>query len=153
MKDRLKRVDRTLLEMITGILLYGVFCQLGGFLFSMSQIQYAVGLWIGILLAVFSIIHMWRALNKAFDCDEKSAARLISGGYMIRYLIIGAFLVFMYYTNIGYPLALFLGAMGMKLGAYSQPLIHKFGNKFFDLTDPVASPLIEEQTASGDTDE
>ncbi len=153
MKDRLKQVDRTLLEMITGILLYGVLCQLAGLLFPMNMIQYAVGLWIGILLAIFSVIHMWRSLNKAFACDEKSAARLISGGYMIRYLIIGAFLVLMFYTKAGYPLALFLGAMGIKTGAYSQPVLHKCYNKLFHESDPIATSLSEEQDASGNMDE
>ena len=89
--DRLKRLDRTLLELITGICVFGLACQSAALPFSINQVKFATGLWMGILIAFFSAVHMWRSLNKAFMCDEKSAARLLAGGYLMRYLITGVF--------------------------------------------------------------
>lgn len=144
MKNKLKKMDRTLLELLTGILLFGVLCQLFALPFPMRQDKYAIGLWVGILLAVTSAVHIFRSLNKAFLCDEKSAARLLAGGYLVRYLITGVFLVVLFYTDAGYVLAGFLGVMGLKTGAYLQPPVHKFYNWIFHETDPVPQPLTEE---------
>lgn len=143
--ENLKKIDRTLLELLTGIVIYSVLCQLAGLFLPFSRIRFSVGLWLGIMVAVFSAIHMWRSLQKAFLCDEKSAARLLAGGYVVRYLITGAFLVLLFYTGVGYVLTGFLGVIGLKAGAYLQPVTHKFYNRMFHETDPVAEPLSEEE--------
>lgn len=144
MMEKLKKIDRTLLELLTGILISGVIFQTAGLFFPMQQDKYAIGLWPGIFLAAFSAFHMWHSLNRAFLCDEKSAARLLAGGYVLRYLVTGIFLVVLYFTEVGYVLSGFLGVMGLKTAAYLQPLTHKFYNFIFHETDPVPQPLLEE---------
>lgn len=144
MTDKLKKTDRALLELLSGIVVFGMFCQLIGLFFSISPLKYAIGLWGGIILAFLAAIHIWRSLHKAFSCDEKSAARLIAGGYIIRYLAAAAYLLLLHYSNAGYVLAGFLGVMGLKTGAYLQPVTHKFYNKLFHETDPVPQPPAEE---------
>ncbi|MGN1146951.1 MAG: ATP synthase subunit I [Lachnospiraceae bacterium] len=132
MTDRLKRIDRTLLELWTGILLFGILCQCVVALpFPIDRIKYAIGLWTGILVAVLSAFHMWFSLNRAFGYDEKTASRKLAGGYVIRYLVTAAFLLLLYFTDAGYVLAGFLGVMGLKAGAFVQPLTHKFFNRIF----------------------
>lgn len=145
MTDKLKKTDRALLELLSGIVAFGALCQLAGLFFPIHMLKYAVGLWGGIILALLASVHIWRSLNKAFSCDEKSAARLIAGGYIIRYLVTAAFLLFLFYTDIGYVLAGFLGVMGLKAGAYLQPVTHKFYNRLFHETDPIPQPLAEEE--------
>ena len=65
------------------------------------------------------------------------------------------FLLLLYFMGAGYyVLAGFLGVMGLKAGAYLQPLTHKFYNWLFHETDPVPQPLIEEgETASENIEE
>ncbi|MGN0431842.1 MAG: ATP synthase subunit I [Lachnospiraceae bacterium] len=150
MTDRLKKVDRALLELMTGIWVFALVCQLTGLFFPIDRIRYAVGLWSGIILALFSSVHMWRSLNKAFTRDEKGAVSIMAGGYILRYLLTGTVLVLLYYTGIGYPLACFLGILGLKAGAYLQPVSHKFYNAVFHETDPVAEPLAETEEVSED---
>lgn len=145
MVDRLKRVDRALLELITGILLFAIVSQLIGLLFPMNKLMYTVGLWLGIAVALFSAVHMWRSLQKAFTLDAKGAAGVMARGYIFRYLIVAVLLVALFYTNIGYPLAGFWGVIGLKAGAYMQPLTHKFYNFVFHETDPVPQPIVEEE--------
>lgn len=142
--NRLKQLDRTLLELMTGILVFGLVCQFAALPFPIDQVKYAVGLWPGTVLAFFSAVHMWKSLNKAFLCDGKSAARLLAGGYLIRYLITGIFLVALFLTDKGYVLSGFLGVVGVKAGAYMQPVTHRFYNWIFHETDPVPQPVSEE---------
>lgn len=145
MMDRIKKIDRTLLELLTGIVVFSLVCQAAVLPFSVDKVRYAIGLWLGSVVAFLSAIHMWRSLNIAFLCDEKSAARLLAGGYVIRYLITGVFLVLLFYTQTGYVLAGFLGVMGLKAAAYLQPVTHKFYNRVFHETDPVPQALPEEE--------
>lgn len=144
---KLKKIDRTLLEMLTGILLTGIVCQLVMFFLPFDRVKSAVGLWLGVLVAFFSIMHMWRSLNKAFLCDEKSAAKLMAGGYLIRYFVTAIFLVFLFLTNAGYILAGFLGVITPKTAAFIQPVTHKFFNRVFHETDPEPMPLLEAEEA------
>lgn len=156
MTDRLKNVDRTLLELCSGILVFAVVCQLVVLPFPVDKARYTIGLWIGILLALFSAFHMWHSLNKAFECDEKTAARKVAGGYVIRYLITAACLLVLFFADRGYTpvLACFLGVMGLKAGAFLQPFTHKFYNRIFHETDPVPQPLSEDDgEVSEDTEE
>ncbi len=147
MINRLKRMDRTLLELLTGILLFGILGQIVVLFLPFDRIKCAVGWWPGVLIAFLSAIHMWRSLNKALLCDEKSAAKLMAGGYLIRYLIVAVFLVFLFFTNAGYILAGFAGVMTLKMSAFLQPVTHKFYNRVFHERDPIAMPLPETEEA------
>ena len=100
----------------------------------------------GIVVALFSAVHMWHSLQRAFSLDEKGAAGVMARGYVVRYLVTGAMLAVLFYTKIGYPLAGFLGFLGLKAGAYLQPLTHKFYNFIFHETDPVPQAIVEEDT-------
>ncbi|MBQ9121890.1 MAG: hypothetical protein IJY10_00180, partial [Lachnospiraceae bacterium] len=46
-------------------------------------------------------------------------------------------------TEVGEPIAMFVGIMGLKIGAYIQPFTHKFYNKVFNESDPVPMSLEE----------
>ena len=145
MTERLKKFDRAILELISGILFFTVLCQMAGLLLPFDSRLFAMGLWSGALMACILAIHIWKALNKAFLCDEKTAVKIMSGGYLIRYFLTAAYLVFLFYTGVGYLLAGFLGVMSLKAGAYLQPMIHKYYNWLFHETDPIPQPLEEEQ--------
>ena len=151
MIKRLKATEfRALLELMTGELLFGLICWLAALPFPIDQGRYAAGLWVGILLAWINALLMWHSLNKAFLGDEKYAVRQMAGGYILRYLLIAVVLLAVYFLDVGYVLATFLGVMGLKIGAYLQPLTHKFYNRLFHETDPVPQPLAEEGTNDGE---
>lgn len=153
MINRLKKMDRTLLELSTGILFFGILGQPVLLLLPFDRIKSAVGWWPGVLLALLSAFHMWRSLNKAFTRDAKSAARMMAGGYLIRYLIVAVFLVILFLTDAGYVLAGFIGILTLKMSAFIQPVTHKFYNRVFHETDPVAMPLAEVEEEDYDKEE
>lgn len=141
----LKRADRTLLEMHTGMLIYGIVCQAVGLFFAKDQLRYASSLWFGILFAVTGSIHMAKTLDRALT-DSASASKIITRGYVFRYLMIIVVLAIISVTNMMDTLIVFLGYMSLKITAYLQPFIHKFYNMLFHETDPVPQALPDEET-------
>lgn len=142
--ETLKKKNRTLLEMFTGILFWGIVCQIVGVIFVHDRIYYTVSLWFGILLALISTVHMYRCLDHALDYDEKDASKLIFRGYIIRYVSFAVILCITMITEIMNPLVVFLAYMGLKVTAFLQPITHKLCNKVFHETDPIPEPLPEE---------
>lgn len=133
--EKIKKTDTALLELLTGILLSGmIFSLLGLFLLFFEEIslgKYLASMWLGILAAGCSSVHMWKSLNKAFGCEESQASKMLATGYVVRYLLSAVFLLLVYYVGKGYILAAFLGLMGMKTGAYLQPFSHKIWDKIY----------------------
>ncbi|MCM1045197.1 MAG: ATP synthase subunit I [Candidatus Gastranaerophilales bacterium] len=138
--ETLKKVNRTLLEMWTGILVLGVICQLVGAFLVKDQLDYALSLWFGILLAMVSTLHMYRTLDRALDFEEKTASKLMFRGYMTRYAALIIILGIIMVTEVLNPLVVFMAYMSLKVTALMQPFTHKFYNIIFHETDPVPQP-------------
>ncbi|MGN0402968.1 MAG: ATP synthase subunit I [Acetatifactor sp.] len=145
----LKKADRTLLEMHTGMLMYGIVCQIVGCFFVENQGRYAASLWFGILFAAIGCIHMARTLDRALDYGE-GAAKMIGAGYALRYLVILVVFGIIAYTDVMNTIIVFLGYMSMKATAYLNPLTHKLYNRIFHETDPVPEPLPDDQLQEAD---
>lgn len=143
--DKLKNVNRTVLEMYIGIIFWGLVCQLVGSFLVENQGLYARSLWFGILFAMVNTIHMYRSLDKALDFDEKTASKMIYRSYLIRYISVAAVLLIIMITEVMNPLVVFLAYMGLKVTAFLQPITHKLCNKMFHETDPVPQALPEEE--------
>lgn len=144
MTEILKKADRTLLEMHTGMLLWGLVCQTAGFFLAGEQGKYAAGLWFGIVFAVVSSLHMAHTLDRALP-QGSSASKTITMGYLIRYVMVAAVFAVVFLTEALNPIVVFLGYMSLKVAAYLQPFTHKFYNKIFQETDPVPQELPEEK--------
>lgn len=116
----------TLIEMLCGILVYGVVGQLVVLLFLYDKAALSIGWWIGVATALASGYHMWWGLDRALDFGEKDAVKFITSYNMFRYAAIVIIMGVIMVTEIGNPLAAVFGVFGLKAGAYMQPLIHKF---------------------------
>jgi len=131
----IKRVNETLVELLMGILFFGIVSQFTGMWFVKSIVAYSSGLWIGILLAMLAGIHMWWSLdrNLTMNADnEKAAVAYSTRSNLIRYFVIIIVFLVLCLTDFSYPLAAFLGIMGLKIGAYLQPLMKKIYDKMID---------------------
>ena len=115
----------TLIELLCGILVYGVIGQLVILCFLHDKIWLSIGWWIGVLTAVLSAYHMWWGLDRALDLGEKDAVKSITSYNMLRYAAIVIIMGIVMVTEIGNPLAAVFGVFGLKAGAYMQPFIHK----------------------------
>lgn len=146
MMDRLKEMNRALLELDLGIIFCGMVCQLAGMWFTGQRGLYCASLWLGILLALLGTWHMYRTLDRALDLGD-GAARVMVSGNLLRYAALAIVLGIVMVTDVLNPLIVFLGYMTMKVAAYLQPFTHKICNMFFHETDPVPEPLPDEEMA------
>lgn len=146
----LKKIDRTLLEMWTGIIALGIVLWLAGTVFFGGRAFYARSLWFGIILAIVSTIHMFRTLDRGLELDEKRAQKAIFNGYLVRYVFIVIIFGIIMVTNVMNPLVVFMAYMTLKVTALLQPITHKFYNRLFNEEDPVPEPESEVR-AEGET--
>lgn len=144
MVEALRKKNRTLLEMHLGILFLGIVCQAVGAFLVKNQFFYAKSLWFGILLSMVSAAHMYRTLDRALDLEEKTAAKVIFRGYLIRYVLLVVFLLIIIYTKVMNPLIVFMAYMTLKVTALIWPITHKLCNRFFHEADPIPEPVSDE---------
>lgn len=150
MMNRLREINRALLELDLGILFGGMVCQLVGMWFARHRGLYTAALWLGILLALLGAWHMYRTLDRALDLGDGAAKAVVAGG-LLRYAVLCIILGIIMLTDVLNPLIVFLGYMMMKVAAYLQPFTHKLCNMFFHETDPVPQPMPEEEEAAEPT--
>lgn len=120
----LKKIDETLLELILGIGLWGVLCELVGVWFVKEKTYYSLGVLAGCLIAAAAAVHMWWALDRALSPGQ-TAEKVITAHSMVRYVFIVAAFAILCVTDVANPLSAFLGIMGLKAGAYLQPFLYK----------------------------
>lgn len=123
--------SNTLLELSIGIILWGVLSQITLVWFVEDKSGYSMGLWIGTALALLAGFHMWWALDRALDCAQDAASKMIVKQSIIRYLVIVVALAAVMMSGFLNPLATFLGLMGLKVSAYLQPFTYKICSKFY----------------------
>ncbi|MDE7222293.1 MAG: ATP synthase subunit I [Acetatifactor sp.] len=154
MINRLREMNRALLELDLGILFCGMICQLVGMWpAGHNKGLYSVSLWLGILLSLLGTWHMYRTLDRALDLGDGAVKVMVSSN-MLRYAALAIILGIIILTDALNPLIVYLGYMMMKVAAYLQPFTHKICNMFFHETDPVPEPMPDEETAaeSGSTE-
>ncbi len=121
------RIDRTLSEMFLGILVFGIVCQFTIVWFVPKKFFFSIGLWIGIITACLYSYHLWWSLdrNLTINADNERGATAFSVRYsVIRYAMTALILAGLWLVGGNTAmLAGFLGVMGIKAGAYLQPVI------------------------------
>ena len=147
MKEKITRINRTLFELETGILLFGGVCQLFVFLVK-DKPAYSLGLWIGVLTAMASAFHMWWTLDRALDLDEKAAVKRMGSHNILRYFFITLILTLTAVSRIANPLSAFLGIMSLKVSVYMQFITKKISYLIYG--EEILPPLIEEPVSGQD---
>lgn len=136
MRKNAEKMDETLKELMTGILLFGLVCLVVGVWFVNSPLKYIAGLLIGLVLALSAAWHMHWSIcrNMDLNVDREGAANAYAvKSSMIRYGVILVVFLAVCLTDFAYPLAVFLGIMGLKAGAYLQPFTRKYLFKKTDI--------------------
>jgi len=153
MKEKIIQ-NRTLSDLFLGIFIFCLICQIGlviGCKFFWGRTAYySIGLWFGCLIAIFMAWHMNRSISSALDFDGDTATKLMRKGTYIRYFAIVIILAGFMIIDIVSPLTVFLGIMGLKAGAYSQPFVHKLLNPIVGEEPINDCPVIEEVSESKD---
>ncbi len=121
---------RTLLELLAGIVLWGMIFEIIGIIFVKDKLSHSIGMLLGVLIALAMAAHMAFSLNSALDWDEEHAKRSIWKSYMLRYTAVALCIGLIAYFGIGNVISCFFGIMTLKAAAYLQPYLHRFCNKY-----------------------
>ncbi|MCR4792876.1 MAG: ATP synthase subunit I [Lachnospiraceae bacterium] len=147
LKASLRKRNRTLLELETGIAVLGIIGLIvTGCIsfFSGWNVPWTCFSWaFGVVTACVSALDMYNVLDKALDLPEKEARRRIYFGYLKRYVILGVLLAIFCISDKLNPIAFFIAYMCLKLSAYLQPFMHKAYNSYFGEKDP--EPISQEE--------
>ena len=149
MIEKLKSINRGLLELSLGILFLGLICLIIGVFLTKDLLGYVIALLIGVALALITAYHMYRTLDRALDLGAE-AAKVVTTANVIRYFCIVAVFGLVWMSGRLNPLITFMGLMTLKFGAYMQPLTHKVCNKIFHEVDPIPVSLEELEKESVD---
>lgn len=121
---------KLVLEMSVGVLLWNLFLAVFGCLIGpvlgWSRLSVIFGVLIGMAAAEMMLIHMAVIMERVLDsCDQSYANKTTVMHAMIRKLVYIVLLVLILwkFPQIN-PLAVVFGTMGLKAGAYLQPLLH-----------------------------
>lgn len=117
--------DRTLQELLLGLLGIGCVVQLGLLFLSDHLLKNAIGLWCGIFCGVFCLLHMQRTLEDSLDLGEEYATRQVRKGYATRLLLTAVVLGLVLCYELCNPIALLAGVLVLKPAIYLQPVMHK----------------------------
>lgn len=152
MIEKIKKLNRAVVELWIGIIFTGLVFQFAGMWFAADKRLYSVALWIGIVLALITVVHMYRTLDRALDLGA-GAQKAVTVANMIRYAVVVIVFLIVLLSGVLNPLITFLGIMSLKVAAYLQPFTHKLCNKIFHEVDPIPQPLPdEEEGVDTDTD-
>ena len=125
-----KSTKRLLAEMSAGIIFYNVILVILAFLL-LPKVSYPVvpvimGLVVGAAGAICMLIHMAVMTERVLDSGSESYANKFTVAQsMLRKLVFVAVLLICWKVLKIDLLAAVIGAMGMKAGAYLQPLVHR----------------------------
>lgn len=126
--DRIKKflgnLHPTLKEMSCGILLWGLLFALAFVWFSDSETAFLLSLFAGVLGAVGMAFHMCRFVEDSLELTQEDASKHMKKGVLLR-TAAAMVLVVLVWRLHGDIIAVFLGLLTLKLGAYTQPLIHR----------------------------
>ncbi len=122
----LKRLDDVLPQLVATMLIYSLLVEVVGVWFVQDKMKYTIGLLIGTGLALFMAISIsYSTFGLLKRPDAKSAGRYGAFNSIGRYLVVAVVSCLMAYYEIGNIWTWFLGVMGLKVAALTQPLIHK----------------------------
>lgn len=123
------RTNTTLRELIAGAIVYCIIWEIPLLILTERKLYHSLGLLVGLVACIFIAIHMAESIDVAVGLNEKGARAYIQKKASIRYLIVCAAVVITEVSGLGNPLTFFAGIMGLKIGAYLQPLTHKVFEK------------------------
>lgn len=128
--DLIKK-NRTLQELLIGITVYSILVEALLLIFTKNKFYNSIGLITGAVISLICAVHMAWGIDIAVMLDEKSSIAITRKYTVIRYLIMCVALGVIGVMDLGSPVTLIFGFLGLKMGAYLNPIIHTIITKIF----------------------
>lgn len=126
----LRRINPSLPGLVAGIVIYGFMLQLVGVWFTEDKLDYSIGLWYGVAIAIGMAINIATTIYDSVTLDGgMNANKRATAKFMLRYVVVAVLFFILGYFKFGSLLMAFLGVLGLKFSAYAQPLLTKWINR------------------------
>lgn len=123
------RTNTTLKELIAGATAYCIVWEIILLILTERKLYHSIGLLAGLIICIVLAVSMAQSIDVAVDLNEKGARAYIRKKASLRYIIVCGAVVLLELTGFGNSLTFFAGIMGLKIGAYLQPLTHRIFEK------------------------
>ena len=120
----MKKINQTLFELIIGIFIWLISLLITG-----PDAAFAASYAAGIVTAILLSIHMYRSIDRALDMAPGDAEKYMRKAYLVRTLIIFAAAGIVCWIDQEDIIAVFLGILCLKFGAFLQPLTSRLLKK------------------------
>ena len=87
MRDKLRQLDETYLDLVIGILLCGVLSAILGMIITRGDLRYLIGAVVGLIAAWIMITTMMVSIQKSVQMDTHQASRHMIVSALIRYVV------------------------------------------------------------------
>ncbi|MDO4343956.1 MAG: hypothetical protein Q4C50_04040 [Eubacteriales bacterium] len=124
----LRNLEPTLKELMLGVFVWGVILGTVGVFFADAKISFVLGLAAGLAAAEGMALHMYHFIDRSLEMLQEDAGKHMAKGTIIRFACALALIALVWRLH-GNVIAVFLGLLTLKLGAYTQPLMHKILTK------------------------
>lgn len=124
MKNKLRRINETLLDLIIGILLFGVIAAILGMIITGDGLWYLSGNVAGVIIAIGICFHMLASIDDVLHMDPKSANQYMIKRAIIRFLIMAVAAIVAIKVHFSCFLGMVTALLGIKFAALLQPFIH-----------------------------
>ena len=124
--SRLKTQNEALIDLILGILIFGMLVMLVGLFVAPDRLAFVLGVMLGTASSVVRAVHMAVTLERQLDYGEKDARAYAVRNYMIRYFILIAVLLLSVPLGTAGMAGAVIGIFLMKPAAVLSPQIHKY---------------------------
>ena len=121
MRDKLRQLDETYLDLVIGILLCGVLSAILGMIITRGDLRYLIGAIVGTIFALVMITTMMVSIQKSVQMDTHQASRNMIKSALIRYVatVVFGYMAYSYYQENKNELAIAAGALAVLF----QPLV------------------------------
>lgn len=121
----MSQVKETIIGFLIGIGIYAVLIELVGFFFSEDFFSYTLGLLFGVAVAIFLMIHMAKTLDRALDLPQVQATKYTRRKSFLRLAVMLVVMVIALMVEQLNFIAVILGMLGLKMGAFIAPKLLK----------------------------
>lgn len=122
----MREEKQTLFEMMVGIVGSTVLFSIIGAIFAPNKATFVLGVCFGGALAVAILLQLYRSLDKTLAMDERAAEKYAVRASIFRLVIMCVALgVGILLPRVFSALGILIGLLGLKVCAYTQPIVHK----------------------------
>ena len=126
----LKRINEGLPGLVLGILIWGALVEAVGVWFYPDHLRYSIGVLVGTACCIFCAIHLAVMINDSVaGGGDESVLKRVKVQSGARFAVVFVVLALMMYFNLGWWGSAFISLLGLKAGAYAQPIMHKAFHK------------------------